>query len=61
MAEPVSMDPESELESLVDHWVKVLDDWVQQFDEGRGGTAEGASQAWPPEVAAPAAGEAASP
>ena len=61
VAEQVSLEAESDLKSLIDHWVKVLDDWVQKFDEGRGGPAEGASQAMPREVSPDATGEAASP
>jgi hypothetical protein len=28
-----------ELKALVNHWVEVIDDWVERLDEGMGGTA----------------------
>ena len=35
-----SGDSESgELMSLIDHWVQVIDAWVEHLDEGMGGTA----------------------
>jgi hypothetical protein len=46
--EPASADPKES----IDHWVKVIDRWVQHIDQGMGGgTAEGADTAMKPRPA----------
>ena len=40
-----------ELKSLIDHWVNVIDSWVQNIDQGMGGAAGGADPAETPDPA----------
>ena len=40
-----------ELKELVDHWVQVIDGWVERIDQGMGGTADGADPAVVPDAA----------
>jgi hypothetical protein len=40
-----------ELKSLIDHWIHVIDRWVQNLDQGMGGTADGADPAVTPDPA----------
>jgi hypothetical protein len=44
-----------ELKLAVDHWVHVIDRWVQHLDQGMGGTADGADPADLPDAAPEAA------
>jgi hypothetical protein len=44
-----------ELKDLVEHWVRVIDRWVQHIDQGMGGTADGADPAALPDSAPEAA------
>jgi hypothetical protein len=44
-----------ELKDLVEYWVQVIDRWVQQIDQGMGGTADGADPAALPDAAPEAA------
>ena len=46
-----------ELENPVDHWVQVIDGWVQHIDQGMGGTADGADPATAPDAAPEAASD----
>ena len=45
----------TELSDLVDHWVQVIDCWVQHMDQGMGGTTDGADPAATPDAAPEAA------
>jgi hypothetical protein len=40
-----------ELKDLIEHWVQVIDSWVQHIDQGMGGTADGAAPAISPDTA----------
>ncbi|MHB8587350.1 MAG: hypothetical protein ACYDA0_00700 [Candidatus Dormibacteraceae bacterium] len=40
-----------ELKELVEHWVHVIDRWVQRIDQGMGGTADVADPAMTPDTA----------
>ena len=46
-----------ELKDQVEHWVRVIDRWVQRLDEGMGGTTDGAEPAVAPESAPEAASD----
>jgi hypothetical protein len=38
-----------ELKDLIEHWVQVIDGWVQHIDQGMGGTADGTGPAMTPD------------
>jgi hypothetical protein len=37
--------PPGDLKDLIDHWVHAIGSWVQDFDQGLGGAADGAGPA----------------
>jgi hypothetical protein len=37
-----------EMKNLIEHWVQVIDGWVQRIDQGMGGTADGTGPATKP-------------
>jgi hypothetical protein len=46
---------EPDLNDLIEHWVRVIDRWVQRIDQGMGGTTDGADPARVPDAAPEAA------
>ncbi|MGH7762435.1 MAG: hypothetical protein ACREOY_13635 [Candidatus Dormibacteraceae bacterium] len=46
-----------ELDDLVEHWVQVIDCWVQHIDQGMRGTADGAGPAISPDAVPEAASD----